>query len=85
MLFRSQGRWPDCYAASMRALEIKDRQLVYTCDPAVWGHWAHDLAAVAAWNMGLKDVAKEQARLALELSPEDPRLQSNFTFMNEGT
>lgn len=85
MLYYQQGRWPDCYAASMRALEIKDRQLVYTCDPAVWGHWAHDLAAVAAWNMGLKDVAKEQARLALELSPEDPRLQSNFTFMNEGT
>ena len=84
MLYYRQRRWPDCYAASMRALEIKDRQLVYTCDPAVWGHWAHDLAAVAAWNMGMKGVAEEQARLALELSPEDPRLQENLRFMTEG-
>ena len=84
MLYYRQRRWPDCYASSMRALEIKDRQLVYTCDPAVWGYWAHDLAAVAAWNMGMKGVAEEQARLALELSPEDPRLQENLRFMTEG-
>ena len=81
MLYYRQHRWPDCYAASMRALEIRDRHMVYTCDPAVWGHWPHDLAAIAAWNMGLKDVAKEQAKLALELSPDDARLQANMKFM----
>lgn len=84
MLYYRQRRWPDCYASSMRALEIKDRQLVYTCDPAVWGYWAHDLAAVAAWNMGMKGIAEDQARLALEFSPEDPRLQENLRFMTEG-
>jgi glycosyltransferase involved in cell wall biosynthesis len=84
MLYYRQHRWPDCYAAAMRALEIKDRHMVYTCDPAVWGHWAHDLAAISAWNMGLKGVAREQAKLAVELSPEDPRLQANLQFMTEG-
>lgn len=81
MLYYRQGRWPDCYAAAMRALEIKDKQLVYTCDPAVWGHWAHDLASISAWNMGMKEVAMEQGRLALEHSPDDARLQANAAFM----
>lgn len=83
MMYYRQQRWPDCYAAAMRALEIRDRQMVYTCDPAVWGYWAHDLAAIAAWNMGLKDVARDQARQALEHAPEDQRLQSNLRFMTE--
>jgi hypothetical protein len=67
----------------MRALEIKDRHMVYTCDPAVWGYWAHDLASIAAWNMGLKDIAMEQAKLALEHAPEDVRLQANLAFIAE--
>jgi len=82
MLYR-QHRWPECFAMSMRALQIKDKQLVYTCDPAVWGYWAHDLASIAAWNMGLKDIAMEQAKLALEHAPEDARLQANLAFMAE--
>lgn len=81
MLYYRQHRWPDCYAASMRALEIKDKQLVYTCDPAVWGHWAHDLASISAWHMGMKEVALEQGKLALMHSPEDARLQANLAFM----
>jgi len=83
LLYYRQHRWPDCYAAAMRALEIKDKQLVYTCDPAVWGHWAHDLASISAWNMGMKDVAREQAKIAVELSPDDGRLRANLAFMTE--
>lgn len=81
MLFYRMGRWPECYAASMRALGIKDRQLVYTCDPAVWGHWAHDLASISAWHMGLKDVSLEQAQIAVEHSPDDARLKNNLKFI----
>lgn len=82
LIYYRQQRWPDCYAAAMRALEIKDKQLVYTCDPAVWGYWPHDLAAVSAWNMGMKDVALEQAKIAAALEPNDPRLQNNVRFMS---
>ena len=78
LLLHGQRRWPECYAASMRALAIKDRLKVYTCDPTVWGHWAHDLASISAWHMGLKDVAVEQAELALKATPDDPRLAANL-------
>ena len=81
MLLYRQGRWEECFAMSMRALKIKDRQLVYTCDPAVWGHWAHDLASISAWHLGLRDIALEQARLAVEKSPHDERLKANWAMI----
>jgi glycosyltransferase involved in cell wall biosynthesis len=81
MLTYRQQRWEETFAFSMRALKIKDKQLVYTCDPAVWGHWAHDLASISAWRLGLKDIAIEQARLACEKSPDDKRLALNLKFV----
>jgi len=79
-LFYRQSRWPDCYAAAMRALAIKDKNLVYTCDPEVWGYQAHDWAAISAWHMGLHDVAREQGRMALDLAPDDARLNRNLRY-----
>jgi glycosyltransferase involved in cell wall biosynthesis len=76
-----QQRWEECFAASMRALKIKDRALVYTCDPEVWGHWPHDLASIAAWHLGLRDISIEQAQLAVEKSPDDERLQGNLKYV----
>jgi hypothetical protein len=65
----------------MRALKITNRAAVYTCDPAVWGHWAHDLASIAAWQLGLKDIALEQAELAAQATPDDLRLRSNLSYI----
>jgi glycosyltransferase involved in cell wall biosynthesis len=81
MAMYRQSRWEECFAFSMRALRITHKELVYTCDPAVWGHWAHDLASIAAWRLGLKDIAVEQARIAIEKSPDDMRLQANLKFL----
>ena len=80
-LYYRQNRWPECFAMSMRALQIVDRQLVYTCDPAVWGYLAHDLLSIAAWHMNLFDISIEQAKLALEHAPDDPRLQANLVYV----
>lgn len=81
-LYYKQQRWPESYAAAMRALSIKDRDFVYTVDPAVWGPQPHDLAAIAAWNMGLKEVAAEQGRIACELDPNDNRLKENLLWFS---
>lgn len=74
------SRWAECYGAAMSALAIVDRELVYTCDPAVWGAQPHDLASVAAWHLGMPKVAKEQATIAVALDPADPRLAANLKF-----
>lgn len=69
--------WSECYGAAKSALAIEDRQLVYTCDPEVWGAKPHDLCALGAWNLGLKEEAVEQGKIAVSLS-DDPRLQKNL-------
>jgi glycosyltransferase involved in cell wall biosynthesis len=81
MLMYHQHRWEECFAFSMRALKIVHKHLTYTADPSVWGYWAHDLASVSAWQLGLRDIALTQAQLALDLSPEDVRLQSNLRYI----
>lgn len=83
MLLYRQQRWEECFAYSMRALQIKNRELVYTCDPAVWGHWAHDLASISAWNLGLKEIALEQAKWAVRCSPHDERLRNNLRWIED--
>jgi hypothetical protein len=65
----------------MSALAITDRELVYTVDPEVWGALPHDYASVAAWNLGLKEVAIIQAENALLKDPENERLRSNLELM----
>lgn len=72
-------QWPECYGAAMSALAIEQREWVYTVDPEVWGSLPHDYASIAAWNMGLKDAAIEQVKLAIEKNPEDERLRNNLT------
>jgi len=81
LLMYRQSRWAECYAYSQRALGIKHRDLVYTCDPTVWGHWAHDLASISAWQLGMKEESLEQAKLAVELSPNDQRLIDNLKWI----
>lgn len=83
LIMYRQQRWEECFAYSMRALKITNRELVYTCDPTVWGHWAHDLASISAWNLGLKKIALEQAKLAVEKTPDDDRLRANLKWIDD--
>jgi glycosyltransferase involved in cell wall biosynthesis len=83
-LMYMQHRWAECFAYSMRALQIVNREQVYTCDPEVWGHWPHDLAAISAHWLGMKNVALEQGTLAVEKSPHDLRLQENVRYYQAG-
>jgi glycosyltransferase involved in cell wall biosynthesis len=82
MLMYRQSRWEECFAYAMRALRIVDRAMVYTCDPAVWGAQPHDLASIAAWHLGLSDVAIEQGEKAVELEPYDQRLRANLEWFS---
>jgi hypothetical protein len=82
LCYRAQ-RWAECFGAAITALDIKDRAKVYTVDPEVWGAQPHDLAAVAAWNLGLNDVALTYAKQALGFAPDDDRLKKNVELMSK--
>ena len=73
-------QWAECYGAAKSALAIENREWVYTVDPEVWGSMPHDYAAIAAWNIGMKEEAINQVTLALEKSPTDERLLANLEF-----
>lgn len=77
-LYYEQHKWAESYGAAMRALSIKNKELVYTTEQASWGPLPHDYAAIAAYRLGMKEAAIEQGRLACELDPEDKRLQENL-------
>jgi hypothetical protein len=81
MLMYRQGRWPESFAYAMRALQITNREMVYTVDPEVWGFQPHDLASIAAWHLGLVQVSIEQAQMAVDKLPNDARLQQNLRFV----
>jgi glycosyltransferase involved in cell wall biosynthesis len=77
MLSYQRHDWTQCYFAACKALEIKDKALVYTMDPSVWTEKPHDLASIAAWHLGLKESALYHIDEALKFAPDDARLVSN--------
>lgn len=81
--YYAKKMWAECHAAVMRSLEIKDKALVYTMNPDVWGALPHDLAAISAYNLGLKDIAIEQGKLALNYEPDNIRLRNNLAYYLE--
>jgi tetratricopeptide (TPR) repeat protein len=74
--------WVECYSAAKSALEIKDKQLVYTMNPDVWGAQPWDLGSISAWHLGLKEEATQLLQEAIKLAPDDQRLRNNMQFMD---
>lgn len=72
--------WQECYTNALRALEIKDKALVYTMNPDVWGALPHDLIALAAYNLKMFDEAVSHGTIAVELEPNNKRLKTNLKF-----
>jgi len=75
--------WEECFSAAQTALKITNKELVYTMDPSVWGYELHDLAAISAYHIGLKEEAIKQGQLAVEKEPNNARLLKNLEFYKE--
>lgn len=73
-------RWPEALGSALCCLGITNREKVYTVDPQVWGSQPHDMASIAAYNMGLYELAVEHAQLASDIDPDDLRLRRNLDF-----
>ena len=77
------GRWQECLGAGLTCLSITFRQKLYTTEPKVWGAQPHDYVSIAAYNLGLWELAKQHAQLAVELDPNDLRLRQNLRYCED--
>lgn len=75
--------WDNCYVTMKKCLTVTHRSDGFTQDPAAWGWPAYDLAALAAYNVGLYAQAAEYGREALSHAPDDQRLQMNQNFYED--
>lgn len=73
-----QGLWHECFYAATNAVNITQKELVYTTDPLAWGSRPHDLLAIAAYHLGLQDIAMIQGQLAVDHEPNNQRLITNL-------
>jgi glycosyltransferase involved in cell wall biosynthesis len=81
MFAYTKSMWLESYYAATSALQIVNKQDVYTMNPDVWTEQPHDLASIAAWHLGLKDKAVEHCQTALGYAPANERIQSNLQMM----
>lgn len=72
--------WSNCFTAASAAVAIVEKPLVYLNEADAWGSKPHDLLAISSFNLGKIDIAVEHGRIAVALSPEDPRLIENLKF-----
>jgi glycosyltransferase involved in cell wall biosynthesis len=80
-----QSRWEECFAYAIRGLQVTVRENVYTVDPTAWGYILHDLAAISAFHLGVPEIAIKHGQIALDLEPDDGRLQNNLQFYQGAT
>lgn len=71
--------WRECHAFAVQAINANGES-THATDPEARTK-AYDLAAVAAWNLGLRPEALQLAREAVARCPADPRLTGNVEAM----
>jgi len=75
--------WIPCLQYSKQALAISEKPLAYLVEDFAWGALPHDLAAIAAHNLGYHQEAKHHGMEAVKLSPYEDRLVDNLRFYEE--
>lgn len=75
-------QWRECLTFAEVAMQAEGES-THATDPSAKTK-AADMAAVAAWNMGLKPQALTYARQAVEQCPDDERLVRNVRLMEAG-
>jgi tetratricopeptide (TPR) repeat protein len=78
--YHNQKMWEKCLTAAETALAIEEKPLEYLCEEFAWGHMPYDFAALAAYNLGNIEKALTYGTKAVELNPDELRLQTNLAF-----
>lgn len=77
----NQKQYAESHMAIQYALNIAERAFVYTADPKCWTAYPYDIGSIAAWNLGLKELALANLNQALLYDADNPRLVTNLAHM----
>jgi len=83
LLLHEQREWEGVLYFTGCALAITHRPRTYICEAAPWGSLPHDLRSIAFYHTGRRKQALEEAKKALELEPDNERLQGNVALLEE--
>ena len=76
-LLQSIGDWEGVIYFTRCALDITTRPESYICEAESWGALPYDLASLGYYYTGQFEKSLDMAKKALELMPDDERLQQN--------
>ena len=65
-----RNEWEQVYGAITQALSIKHRPEHYLAGQDAWSFKVYDLAAVAAFYVGIPEKAREHIRVAVRMAPD---------------
>lgn len=68
----------EVYKYSLKALEITNHPKTYINEVFSFDHTIYDLLSIAAYNLNKYDESLKYIKLALEMKPDDERLQNNL-------
>ncbi|MFA9379665.1 MAG: glycosyltransferase [Acetanaerobacterium sp.] len=70
--------WILCLCMAEHAIAITEKSRTYISVGYAWDYTPHDLAGIASYRLGLYERSLAHARNALDLAPQDARLQNNL-------
>lgn len=62
-------QWAQAYGAVIQGLSISGRPEHYLTTEEAWGYKIHDLAALCAFKLGMKEAAQKHIKTALRMAP----------------
>lgn len=72
------GNWEEVYKYSQKALEITNHPKTYINEVFSFDHTIYDLLSIAAFNLNKFEESLKYIKIALEMKPDDERLQNNL-------
>ena len=82
-LYYNRADWTNSLRYAEEALARKEKPLEYLCEAEAWSEAPYDYASIACYRLGLFDKALKYANKAVEINPNDERLQRNVEFCKE--
>ena len=81
LLAYEQGDWEGVFHYTAEALKIQQQPVSYICETFCLEGTVCDLAALAAYHLGMYDKALQLSERACAAAPSDERIRNNYDFL----